>query len=250
MSEAFGEAAWRSATKVGRWGALAYIPAIVLVAGIRAVTGADLAHRWATSPSLVDHGRVWTLFTSALVLDRVQGLQLILAIALTWALLFRHGPGALWSALLLGHVGSTLIAYAGSGVLWETGSRLPHAYVNPDFGISCVWITILAMLATDVVLTLRPRRQAWVATLVIMIAYTALAIAGDSTIAEAEHTLAVTAGIAAMLWTRRGLMAGGAGRLGHRAATRIRRGPHRAPAAAPAAAVTASRTTGEQDLSL
>ncbi|UTI63382.1 hypothetical protein NBH00_18770 [Paraconexibacter antarcticus] len=183
--------------------ALGYIPAIVLVAGIRAVTGADLAHRWATSPSLVYHGRVWTLFSSALVLDRVQGLQLVVAVVLIWALLFRHGAGALWSALLLGHVGSTLTAYAGTGILWETGSRLHHAYVNPDFGISCVWITILAMLATDLVLTVRPRPRTWATLLLLATAYTGVAIVGDSTIAEAEHTLAVTAGIATMLWTRR-----------------------------------------------
>lgn len=171
----------------GRWLALGYIPAIVLVACVRAVTGADLAHRWATSPSLVDHGQVWTLFSSALVLDRVQGLQLAVAIVLTWALLFRHGAGALWCALLLGHVGSTLIAYAGTGILWATGPRLRRAYVNPDFGISCVWITILAMFAVDIALTAWPRPRAWTAMLLLAAVYTS------------------TAGMATMLWSRRSL---------------------------------------------
>jgi hypothetical protein len=191
---------------VGRALAYAYIPAIAVVAAVRAITGADIAHQWATNPALVDQGAVWTLFSSALVLDRVQALQLIIAALLTWILLRRHGPGALWSALLLGHVGSTLLAYAGIGVLWDTGAALHAADHTADFGISCVWTTILAMLIAGAIMDVvspTAKSLTWALVLGLILVYIPVAIAAARGIADAEHILAVGAGIATALWSRR-----------------------------------------------
>lgn len=187
----------------GRAVAYAYVPALAVVASVRAITGVDLAHRWACSPRLVAEGRLWTLLSSALVLDRVQALQLVAVTILTAVLIRRHGPGAWWTALLLGHVGSTLAAYAGTGVLWEVGGAFHHAEVNPDFGISCVWMTIVGLLVCDASLTLVRSTHAWTVTF----AATALALTGTvllcTTISEVEHVLAATAGFGTVVWKRR-----------------------------------------------
>ena len=196
--------------RVGTALAVAYVPLVGVIAAIRAHMGSGAAAWWATSPALVDHGALWTLFSSALVLDHVHWVQLLAATGLTWALLRRDGPGALWSAMLLGHVGSTLVAYAGVGVLWETGARRHAAEIAPDFGISCVWRTLLALLLCGVVLrgARRHRADAWPLVLLAGVLYAVVAIGTATSIAAAEHAGAIVAGIATGLWTCRAVRSG------------------------------------------
>ncbi|UTI66117.1 hypothetical protein NBH00_07900 [Paraconexibacter antarcticus] len=207
----------------GRGVAYAYVPALAVVAAVRGFTGLDLAHRWASSPRLVAEGRVWTLLSSALVLDRVQALQLVAVAILTAILIHRHGPGAWWTALLLGHVGSTLVAYAGTGVLWEVGGAFRHAEVNADFGISCVWMTIVGLLVCDGALTLSRSRRSWTVAFAATVLALAVTVDAASTISEVEHALAAIAGFGTVVWKRRPV-------------TRMRLAPAAGPAAQPATA--------------
>jgi len=193
--------ALRPCSLLGRACAYAYVPAVVTVAIIRTTTGADLAHAWATSPDRLAEGQWWTLLTSALVLDRVEGLQLVLVVVLVVALVRRHGPGALWAALLLGHVASTLLAYAGIHRLWDLHDDVAS---NADFGISCVWLTALALLIGDVLLTYLPKRlQTWVAATTVALAYIAISLAICATAAQFEHCFAILAGVGTALWRHR-----------------------------------------------
>lgn len=193
----------RALAMAGRGIAYAYVPVLAAVAAVRGFTGVDLAHQWASSPRLVAEGRLWTLLSSALVLDRVQALQLVAVAVLTAILIRRHGPGAWWTALLLGHVGSTLVAYAGTGVLWEVGGAFHHAEVTADFGISCVWMTIVGLLVCDGALTVSRSRRSWTLAFAATVLALAVTIDAASTISEVEHALAAIAGFGTVVWKRR-----------------------------------------------
>lgn len=187
----------------GRVVAYAYVPVLVAVAITRAATGMDLAHQWASSPQLVANGKLWTVFSSALVLDRVQGVQLIAVSVLTVVLLRRHGPGAWWAAVLLGHVGSTLLAYAGTGQLWALGPDAVRARRTPDFGISCVWMTILTFLISDIALSFLRSARAWMAACAAALIATVSVVLVCTSIAEAEHAFAALAGVMTAIWRHR-----------------------------------------------
>src|SRR5204863_7434114 len=77
-------------------------------------------------------------------------------------LVARRGPVAFWRAAVGGHVGATVIAYAGVGVLWlvtrETVEGIVH---DPDYGVSAVWLAVLGAIAASV--WSDTRRHGWTA---------------------------------------------------------------------------------------
>ena len=57
------------------------------------------------------------------------------------------GGRALWGAALAGHLGATIAAYAGIGLLWLVARDSVRGIVHaPDFGISAVWAAALGAL--------------------------------------------------------------------------------------------------------
>lgn len=115
---------------------------------------ADLA----ASPAAIASGKVWLLFTSALPVAEKPVLGLgsttvsileIAGLTLAVALLVRRRGGAtFWLAALAGHVGGTLLTYAGVGVLWLVDHDTVRGVVNTlDYGVSAVWLAALGGLA-------------------------------------------------------------------------------------------------------
>jgi hypothetical protein len=91
------------------------------------------------SADLVADGEVWRLFTSALVVDGVAAPQIALTALAAFAVIRLQGAAVWWAVVLVGHVGSALIAYAIIGIAILLGSGGAEAAANdPDFGISCV----------------------------------------------------------------------------------------------------------------
>jgi hypothetical protein len=73
------------------------------------------------------------------VVDGVAAPQIALTALASFAVIRLVGPAVWWAAVLVGHVGSALIAYAILGIAILLGSGGAEAAANdPDLGISCV----------------------------------------------------------------------------------------------------------------
>ena len=92
-----------------------------------------------SSADQVADGELWRLFSSGLVVDGVAAPQIALTALAAFGVIRLQGPAVWWAAVLVGHVGSALLAYAIVGVAVALGSGGAEAAANdPDFGISCV----------------------------------------------------------------------------------------------------------------
>ena len=92
-----------------------------------------------SSADQVADGELWRLFSSGLVVDGVAAPQIALTALAAFAVIRLQGAAVWWAAMLVGHVGSALIAYAIVGIAVALGSGGAEAAANdPDFGISCV----------------------------------------------------------------------------------------------------------------
>jgi hypothetical protein len=105
---------------------------------VLAVLGAD-ASALQSSAELVAAGEVWRLLTSGLVVDGVAAPQIALTAAAAWALIRLEGPLSWWAAVLVGHVGSALLAYAIVGVAIALGSagRTPRPTTQTSASPAC-----------------------------------------------------------------------------------------------------------------
>lgn len=125
----------------------AYVAAVAACEIARRLTGFPEPSDVAVSPAALAAGKLWLLFTSAFL---VSGPPLAELAGLTLAavlLVRRAGPAAFWRAAIAGHVGATLIVYAGVGVLWLADRGAVAGVVDDrDFGVSGVWLGVLGAL--------------------------------------------------------------------------------------------------------
>ena len=78
-----------------------------------------------------------------------------LAIA-TALLVQRLGAGAFWAVAIAGHVASTLLVYAGFGLVWLISpASVGDVSDRPDYGVSAVWLAVLGALFLCAVRALR-----------------------------------------------------------------------------------------------
>ena len=193
----------------GAVAALAYAGTVALVEAARpaGLGSGDLA----SSPARLAAGHVWELLTSGLVTTGHPVLQLVAvapvaALAIAWL-----GPLAFWRAALAGHVGATLVVYAGVGLLWLLSPADVDPVVRaPDYGISCVWAGALGALVAG---SLRLSPALWVVILAGVACVTWLPFWGE--LAGVEHVVAFALG--ALVTARAGCRA-----------PRLRRDPGRA----------------------
>jgi hypothetical protein len=121
----------------------------------------------------------------------------------------RESIGRWWASVLIGHVGSAIIAYAAIGVAAALGIASAYAAAaKPDYGISCVLPGSTGALLVSgwagVRRSGRPRRAADVAALAAGAAGTLVFVAASGGWYASEHAIAVLlgAGTAAVLEAR------------------------------------------------
>jgi hypothetical protein len=121
---------------------IAYFAAVVTLAAGDPDTAALEA-----SADLVVDGELWRLLTSGLLIDGAAVPQIVLTAAAAFVFIRRCGALLWWAVVLVGHVGSALLAYAIIGVAVALGSGGAEAAADdPDFGISCVLAATLGGL--------------------------------------------------------------------------------------------------------
>ena len=188
---------------VGIGGALAvaYFAAVAAIAVARGLGGAPHAGLLASSPDGVVRGELWRLFTSGLVVSGPVGAELPAAAAIAALAVRRLGARTFWFAAALGHVGATLLAYVGVGVVWLAARADVDGVVDaPDYGISCVSLAVVGALVGE---AMRARRES-VGLAAVAAGVAVLAALGlGSGLAGIEHVLAFTLGLVAPALARR-----------------------------------------------
>jgi len=118
--------------------AAAYLLAVIVVTVLER-SGTVEVSALQSSADLVAGGELWRLLTSGLVVEGVAVPQIALTAIAAIAFVRLEGAALWWAAVVVGHVGSALLAYAIIGVATALGSAGAEAAADdPDFGISCV----------------------------------------------------------------------------------------------------------------
>jgi hypothetical protein len=191
--------------------AATYVLSVIVLMVVRAFAGVPTIDQVALSPSRLEHGRIWLLFTSGFVVAGPAVPQILALSALAACLSRVRGSLLFWHSALAGHVGSTLITYAGVALLGLAHAGVAAALVDePDYGISAVWAAALgAFAASSFSGRGRLGRRLWpsYAAFVLIVAISVF----SRGLALPEHVLAFALGASVML------------RIGR--ATRVARGP-------------------------
>ena len=190
----------RLAHRTGAALAAGYLATVSAIAVARSAgVGPHLADV-ASSPASVLSGQLWRLVTSGFVVAGEPVVQLVAATVVVVMALAALGPGAFWRAALAGHVGATLLAYAGVAVLWVVARGDVDGVVHaPDYGISCVWAGAVGLLAGAAV---GGRRRATVLCAAVAAAPFVLVVGIGDGLAGAEHALALVLGAVVGVRTR------------------------------------------------
>lgn len=187
-----------------RRGGAALVGIYLAIVAILAALPLDLG-ALASSPAGVARGQLWPLLASGLMVAGDPLLQLP-ALALAALLVVRRcGGRTFWRAALVGHVGATLVTYAGLGALWLLWRPdIDRGVLTaPDFGISCVWTAALGALLASAATGPEPRRiRPWLAPLACLGMFFA-EIPVSFGLSGAEHLLALLFGASVVAVTRR-----------------------------------------------
>jgi hypothetical protein len=146
-----------SARAAGIISIAAYVLAIAVFEIMRRTVGFPEPSDFALTPAALAEGKVWLLFTSALLVSGPPLLELAGLVLAIGVLARRDGPASFWRAGFAGHLGGTLTVYAAIGVLWVIArSTVRSAVYAPDYGVSAVWLGVLGAIFVSV---LPERRQ-------------------------------------------------------------------------------------------
>jgi hypothetical protein len=169
---------------------------------VRRAAGFPATRDLAVSPAAVASAKVWLLVTSAFVVSGPPVLELT-GVALAVALLIRlHGAALFWLVAAVGHIGSTLAAYAGVGVLWLlTPDAVEDVVERPDYGISGAWLAVLGALCASSWRSLA-RGRGGIGEVVVLVASVGAGVIGFvffPLFPAVEHALAFLFGAAVLI---------------------------------------------------
>lgn len=179
-------------------GAALAVAWLVIVAVIAAVADGDIVRDLACAPAALWSGKLWTLPSSALIIQGPAIPQLVMTGLLCAALVRACGGAVFWLVAVAGHVGSTVIAYTGIALIYvvqrSTAEGVVHA---PDYGISAVWAAAFGALA---VVAMRRGHHPRVTAMwsLAVLALFVLLVPIDGELADVEHLLAFALGAGVM----------------------------------------------------
>ena len=185
-------ATWQRAT-VALW--------LVCIAAIAAVRAADQGrvsvHELACSPAAVAAGRLWTLVTSAFIVDGPPVPQLLMTGVVAVAVAHLADARAWWLAAIAGHLGATFVAYAGIALVYAVDRGTADAVIHaPDYGISAIWAATTGVLLVHLHRGGAHPRVTAACTAGLLGAFVAL-VGVDGELADVEHLLAFVIGLGA-----------------------------------------------------
>jgi hypothetical protein len=172
----------------------AYILVLAVFAFTSHVYGEPEVADLASSPQKIADGQLWTLLSSAFLVDGPPVVQIVSVAILAAVLVHFRGSFVFWRAALAGHVTATVLVYIGVGALWLVDRHATEGVItSPDYGISCVWAGALGAIVAG---AWRARGRSPRARIVVVVAVsmlTALTIFSTG-LAQIEHVLAFVLG--------------------------------------------------------
>ncbi len=172
----------------------ALVVGLTVASGLGAFPTSSLA----SSPARLAQGRAWLLLSNGLLAQRPVVLCLFALAVLGFATLAVCGSRVSLIAAIVGHVGSTLLAYALVGAVYLLDGGAVQALVGvPDYGVSAIqaaWIGALAATAWRRWGQSRRGRIAIVAACVA-IGLFAWMVRSDVTLVDADHLFAFAIGV-------------------------------------------------------
>jgi hypothetical protein len=116
-----------------------------------------------------------------------------------------RGPVRFWWAVLIGHVGVTLVVYAGVGLLWLVDAGLVRDTISaPDYGISLVGCVAMGMVAGGAWMSYRADRTGLYNPLVAVLVLSLLIFVNvfSNMFTIVQHVLAFGVGLAAARYAK------------------------------------------------
>ena len=197
-------------TWLPRGSSLGWASGVLLVGVVTASTLAVRGHELllstvAASAAKISAGRLWLLPTSGLVVDRPVYVGLVAFGLLGFAALAICGTTVFWVSAAVGHVGSTLAAYAIIGASRQSDpDAFASAFARKDFGVSAMqgaWVGAVAATAwCHAGTNTRPRML--VAGGVCGLAGVAWWLHPDPSILTSEHLFAFLIGCLTVSWSQ------------------------------------------------
>jgi hypothetical protein len=182
-----------------------YLVAVAVFETTRRAAGFPTPSDIALTPAKLAEGKVWLLLTSALLVSGPPLLELSGLVLATGLLVRRAGPAAFWRAAVAGHVGGTLLTYAGIGLLWLTARSAVAGIVrNSDYGVSSVWLGVIGAVFASTLRKARPWSALDGSVLGICSIAALIGASAFPALSDVEHGLAFVLGAAVQWeWSRR-----------------------------------------------
>jgi hypothetical protein len=177
---------------VGLW-----LGVVATLAVTRVAAGWPHPGALATSPDALEHGRLWLLVSSALVIEGPPVVQTAGTAFLAWMIVRRFGAGLFWAAALLGHVGTTVVVYAAIGALWLVDAHAVRAVTDvADYGISAVWASCAGVVCVAGARGELPRPRLAIGIGVICLLGFLVLVPANGELSDVEHLVAFAIGAA------------------------------------------------------
>ena len=196
-----------SAERVAAALAVCYLLCVAAFEVTRHAFGSPRPRNLAATPAAILAGKLWLLVTSAFLVSGEPALHLngtavdvleLTALALAAVLVVeRLGALTFWVVAVAGHVGGTLLAYAGVGLVWLVSHDADNGVIHKlDYGVSAVLMALLGALMVSAWKSIaangrRPRE------VLLLVVCAATGIAGATLfepLVDAEHGVAFVLG--------------------------------------------------------
>jgi hypothetical protein len=176
---------------------VAWLTIVVAVAVARALSGWPEPGSLAASPDALEHGRLWLLATSSLVIEGPAVAQIAGVAFLGWVLVRRFGAGMLWATAIAGHVVATMSVYAGVALVGLMDAHAVRSVTDAaDYGISAVWAACAGAVCVAGLMGELPRPRLAVALGVALLLAFAVLVPANGELSDVEHLVAFVTGAA------------------------------------------------------
>lgn len=202
---------------------------VVLVTAVTIASRAGLvsADTLSASPRRIAHGKVWLLISNGLLVQRPLALCLFSFVVLIFLTPLVCGTRVFVASAAVGHVGSTLLAYALVGGVYTVDPAAVRNLISyPDYGVSAIQAAWIGAIAATLWRRRGQTRRGRVLVVAAVLAVTGIAysVRSDLTLLDSDHFFAFAIGATfAAAWGRRASTAARATPVAAAQSTRARR---------------------------